>query len=90
MATPDRNNVRPLRAEKIKIENVAIKALPKGDATSRQAFTLALRALKVGQSFVVGKVDSNHRTIINVVEWVLNREFTTRKDVRGYRVGRIG
>jgi hypothetical protein len=53
-----------------------------------QDFVMALRALKVGESFVY-KLASNNRMAISIAQYLLDRRFTCQREKDSFRVGRI-
>ena len=69
----------------LKIEN---KQVTPQDSEWRD-FLFGIRDLKVGQSFVLPTFSSNYRIAVSVLKTVVGREFVTRKEKNGYRVGRI-
>lgn len=73
----------------MKIEN---KSVARGDSRRSQDFedfVVALQKLKVGQSFYLEGFASNYRMTISICRILLGREFASRKEGNGYRVGRI-
>lgn len=74
--------------QRIKIEKVAVQALKSGRGGNFQAFVLALRDLKKGESFLY-PLASNDRMAIAIVQLLLERDFVTRKEGGMYRIGRV-
>lgn len=54
-----------------------------------EEYVLTLKKLKVGQSFCVAEMPSHYRITLSVCRIILGREFASKKDGKGYRVGRI-
>ena len=77
----------------IKVENKMVVqnsiSLKEKAGFERKEFLIALRDLKIGQSFMINVLDSNQRNIICVAKTLLDRKFITKKEGKDYRVGRI-
>lgn len=72
----------------IKIENVPITKRRNFDSEWEE-FLLALRDLKIQQSFVVETMPSHFRLAVSIAQVLLGRTYVTSKDKKGRRVGRI-
>jgi hypothetical protein len=72
----------------LKIENVKVTPF-NGRRGKReyQDFLTALRDLKTGQSFL-WPLSSNDRTAIAIVQFLLDRQYMTRKEGESFRIGR--
>ncbi len=71
-----------------KIENVKISPFNGGRSRREyQEFLKALRDLKTGQSFL-WPLASNDRMAISIVQFLLERQFVTRKEGHQFRIGR--
>ena len=75
----------------IKIENVVMEKRNRGLVELRE-FVLAMKELKVGQSFEVtlGTVNSNYRNAVSIVQIIMDVQLTTRTHGDKMRVGRVG
>ena len=72
----------------LKIENVKVSPFNgrRGRREYRE-FLAALRDLKTGQSFLWA-LSSNDRMAIAIVQYLLDRQFVTRKEGTAFRIGR--
>lgn len=74
----------------MKIENVPIVKNARPSESARKELIQAMREMEPGQSVVIDKCDSNMRTMIWVVNNVLERRYGVRTLPDGkFRVGRI-
>lgn len=71
-----------------KIEN-DIPVPPNRSKNARNAFTDAVKALDVGQSFFVEMLQANVCTRANIIAKATGRKFTTRKVEGGIRIWRV-
>lgn len=76
---------------KIKIEQVALPADDAKNGASMKPFVVAVRDLKIGESFAVPGLTSNHRNALSILQYAYERQFAARKiDGTGaFRVFRI-
>ena len=72
----------------IKIENVHIQRKMAGSISFKE-FVLAIKKLKVGQSFLITTCPSNHRTAISALQYIMDVKISVYKEGNGYRIGRI-
>lgn len=72
----------------LRIENVKVSPF-NGRRSKRdyQDFLKALRDLKTGQSFMWA-LSSNDRMAISIVQFLLDRQYVTRKEGETFRIGR--
>jgi hypothetical protein len=74
----------------MKIENVPITKNARPSESVRKDLIEAMRKMEVGQSVVIEKCDSNIRTLVWVVNQVLQRKYGIRTQPDGKtRIGRI-
>jgi hypothetical protein len=71
----------------IKIEKKRIEPYRNVERRDVRAYVLALRDLKVGESFL-WKLQSNDRMTILILSIVFDRKFITRKEGEMYRIAR--
>ncbi len=62
--------------------------VPRRAAPVDQEFWDAVKSLKVGQSFLYGRMDSNLRNGLHIAEMLLGIELASKKEGSGFRVGR--
>ena len=70
----------------MKIEN---KPLAQRSSFDVREFYVTLGILKIGQSFIVPQLTTNHRSALTYVGYAMNRKFSCRTIVGGFRIGRI-
>ena len=74
----------------MKIENVAITKNARPSENVRKELIHAMREMEVGQSVVINKCDSNIRTLVWVMNQVMERRYGIRSLPDGKtRIGRI-
>jgi hypothetical protein len=74
----------------MEIENVPVMKNPRPSESLRKELIQALKTMEVGQSVVLDKCDSNTRTLVWVVNQVLDRRYCIRKTADGKtRIGRV-
>ena len=74
----------------MKIENVPVRPHARHSESMRKELIAALRDMKVGQSVVIEKCDSNTRTVVWCVNHCLVRRYGIRREPDGkFRIGRL-
>jgi hypothetical protein len=74
----------------MKIENVPVNKNSRPSEAFRKELVLAMRKMEIGQSVVIDKCDSNIRTLVWVVNQVLDRRYCVRKaEDNKTRIGRV-
>lgn len=75
----------------LKIEKVALKKIDRakdGKYEPLPDFFQALKAIKVGESFVTSRPSTSVTPLICSAQYLLDRQFSVYQEVNGTRVGR--
>lgn len=79
-----------MKGNVVKIENVPITKNARPNENLRKDLIAAMRKMEIGQSVVIDKCDSNIRTLVWVVNQVMERRYGIRSQTDGTtRIGRI-
>lgn len=73
----------------IKIETKPVTNGNGRDSQKWHEFLVAMKGLKVGQSFLIGEVASNHRLAVTAAKVWLDASFKIVREGKQFRVGRI-
>lgn len=73
-----------------KVEQIGMRPVRARKSAFRE-FCEALGSLESGQSFLFHKprFPANYHAALSALQYVLGRRYTSRKEERGYRIGRI-